>query len=94
MTITHNNWRVCDICGSEGMCRPANKHEAFSYEAEDVCERCDFSEEAALQKDKMKSLLIKIRDSGQWFYSALEFEYDGDGEALLKEIEAMVGEKK
>lgn len=93
MSVQYNNWRVCDICGSEGMCRPANKDEAFSYDAEDVCERCDYSDDLHAEKEAMKKLLIKIRDSGQWFHSALEMEHDIDGEQLLKEIEAAVGVK-
>lgn len=87
------SWRVCDICGSEGMCRPADAVEISKYDAEDVCQRCDVSDHNHLEKEKMKSLLIRIRDSGQWFHSALEMEHDVDGEQLLKEIEAIVGEK-
>lgn len=94
MTLPHNNWRVCDICGSEGMCRPATKDEAFSYDTEDVCERCDSSDQLFNEKEKMKSLLIKVRDSGQWFHSAVELNHYVDGEELLKEIEAVIGEKQ
>lgn len=93
MITQYNHWRVCDICGSEGMCRRANKDEVFSYDAEDVCERCDYSDDLHAEKEAMKKLLIKIRDSGQWFPSALEMEHDIDGEQLLKEIEAIVGAK-
>ena len=43
-----------------------------------------------------RALLIKLRDSGDWFHSAIEFDCFGcsphaDGEALLKEVEALVG---
>lgn len=93
MNIEYNHWRLCDICGHEGFCRRANQQEVSIYDVDDVCQRCDGEDLRDSQIKHMKSLLIKIRDSGQWFYSALEFDYDGDGEALLKEIEALVGEK-
>lgn len=93
MTIEYNNWRICDICGHEGFCRPANQQEIFVYEADDVCQRCDGEDLRDSQIKQMESLLIKIRDSGQWFNSALELDHDVDGEELLKEIEAIVGEK-
>ena len=93
MSVEYSNWRVCDICGSEGMCRPANKDEVFSYDAEDVCERCDYSDNQRAEKEAMKNLLIKIRDCGDWFYSVLAMNQDVDGFELLKEIEAIVGAK-
>lgn len=45
------------------------------------------------EMEKMRVLLVKIRDSGQWFHSALELDFDVDGEVLLKEIEGVVGTK-
>jgi hypothetical protein len=50
-------------------------------------------EHARADAQQMQSLLIKVRDSGDWFMSALEFHActAADGEELLKEIEARVG---
>lgn len=90
----YDNFRVCDLCGSESMCRRANSEEKSRYEAEDVCGRCDSADHLSQENLIMKQLLIKIRDSGQWFHSALELDFEIDGEKLLKEIEALVGEKK
>lgn len=76
------------------MCRPASQHEIDVYDAEDVCQRCDGEDlRDKLIKD-METLLVKIRDSGQWFHSALELDFEVDGEQLLKEIEAVVGAKE
>ena len=94
MTTEYNVWRLCDMCGHEGHCRPASQHETDVYDAEDVCQRCDGEDlRDKLIKD-MGTLLVKIRDSGQWFYSALAMNQDVDGQDLLKEIEVVVGEKK
>lgn len=43
------------------------------------------------QRDAQRALLIKLRDSGQWFISAVELEHDVDGEELLKAVEALTG---
>lgn len=44
MNETYKDWRTCDLCGSEGMCRPASEKEVTLYDAEDVCQRCDSEE--------------------------------------------------
>lgn len=94
MDIEYNNWRLCDMCGHEGHCRPANEQEISKYDAEDVCQRCDGEDlRNSIMRD-MEALLIKIRDSGQWFHSAIELDHDVNGEKLLKEIEGLVGEKQ
>lgn len=93
MSVEYNNWRLCDVCGHEGLCRPANAQEIAKYDAEDVCVRCDGEDLRNNIILELETLLIKIRDSGQWFHSALEMEHDVDGEQLLKEIEAAVGVK-
>jgi len=41
---------------------------------------------------RLENLLVKIRDSGHFFISAIELEHDVDGEELLKEIEALIGD--
>ena len=93
MAIEYNVWRVCDLCGHEGFCRPASEQEVVKYQADDVCQRCDGEDLRDNIIKEMEGLLIKIRDSGQWFHSALELDFEVDGEQLLKEIEAVVGTK-
>ena len=46
---------------------------------------------ALRERDTLQTLLIKVRDSGSWFISALELDNSVDGEELLKEIEALTG---
>lgn len=90
----YNDWRTCDLCGHEGFCRPATTEEICQYEAEDVCQRCDGEDLRDNIIKELENVLRKVRDAGQWFHSALEMEYDVDGEQLLKEIEALVGTKE
>lgn len=94
MNIDHKDWRTCDLCGYEGLCRPATQDEIIKYNAEDVCQRCDVVDKTWAENQLMEALLTKIRDSGQWFHSALELDHDVDGEQLLKEIEDLVGVKQ
>jgi len=91
MSVEYNNWKICDVCGHEGYCRDATQKEYSLYDADDVCQRCDGEYLRDNMINEMNALLIKIRDAGQWFHSALEMEHNVDGENLLKEIEAIVG---
>lgn len=59
MISKHNDWRLCDICGHEGLCRAATQEEQDEYAAEDVCQRCD-SQDA--QADRVKQLEQTLLD--------------------------------
>ena len=45
-------------------------------------------------KQEMLDMLIKIKNSGTFFFSALEFEFGVNGEELGKEIDSIIQKAK